>query len=204
MRTSQEYSRELVYVSDWHCSAILIISKRRLFGFYQQTTIYPIPPPLARQLFPLLLSYLQFASALALACSACRDSFSAMIPQAFFTAAVAILTILSNGASALEDTKHKCFIDIWKQEGDWTRGRESLYLSVAKNPGESYWFKQGLLGASFTLITIDDDCDASLRFGKMPPRFFFEGRENSMYGLTGHKLIGEINYQKRHPFQNTR
>ncbi|ELQ33617.1 hypothetical protein OOU_Y34scaffold00920g4 [Pyricularia oryzae Y34] len=127
-----------------------------------------------------------------------------MIPQAFFTAAVAILTILSNGASALEDTKHKCFIDIWKQEGDWTRGRESLYLSVAKNPGESYWFKQGLLGASFTLITIDDDCDASLRFGKMPPRFFFEGRENSMYGLTGHKLIGEINYQKRHPFQNTR
>ncbi|KAI6486328.1 hypothetical protein MCOR13_009494, partial [Pyricularia oryzae] len=96
-----------------------------------------------------------------------------------------------------------CFIDIWKQEGDWTRGRESLYLSVAKNPGESYWSKQGLLGVSFTLITIDDDCDASLRFGKMPPRFFFEGRENSMYGLTGHKLIGEINYQKRHPFQNT-
>ena len=27
MRTSQEYSRELVCVSDWHCSAILIISK---------------------------------------------------------------------------------------------------------------------------------------------------------------------------------
>lgn len=32
-----------------------------------------------------------------------------MIPQAFLTAAVAILTILSNGASALEDTKQQVF-----------------------------------------------------------------------------------------------
>lgn len=57
MRINQKYSRELVYVNNWYCNIIFIINKKRLFGFYQQITIYPIFPPLVRQLFPLLFSF---------------------------------------------------------------------------------------------------------------------------------------------------